>query len=479
MIQARGFATRLTIGLALVMVTLSLAALATLDLFTSASDRHLAETRSSFSGLLVAQRLRASVEQAVANSRGHLLSRSDAFLEQMRQSQRAAERLLQQLQDGSRSSESRALVSEIQRAARAYAETAESAISRGRTGTSFAEVAYIFERELRPRRQHLDELLDSLVQLEQRQFQLGSDHIKRERSRTLLLVLGVLSLGFLVSAAVALGLVRHLTTLYRREEAAIDRAERASAAREELLATVAHDLRSPLGAIGLRAASLGRGSGDDQVKRQAAAIEGIVARMEHLVKGLLDAAVIEAGHFTLDRSTVAAPVLIREVVDLFGGTAASHSVRLEQRPSRGHDLLVHADKERIIQVLSNLAVNAIKFTPPQGTVELGVEADAAGVRFCVRDTGPGIPPEQLRCVFERFWKGATPGAKGGAGTGLGLHIAREIVTAHGGRIWAESRPGHGTTFFVWLPTGPPPAPQPTAATDTSLTGLPSPTEVRG
>jgi signal transduction histidine kinase len=115
-----------------------------------------------------------------------------------------------------------------------------------------ADGTYVIERELMPRRQYLDELLDSLVQLQQREFQLGSDHIKRERSRTLLVVLGILSLGLLVSAAPALGLVRHLTALYRREEAAIQQAERAAAAREELLATVAHDLRSPLGAIRLR-----------------------------------------------------------------------------------------------------------------------------------------------------------------------------------------------------------------------------------
>jgi signal transduction histidine kinase len=98
--------------------------------------------------------------------------------------------------------------------------------------------------------------------------------------------------------------------------------------------------------------------------------------------------------------------------------------------------------------LSNLVVNAIKFTPPQGRVELDAEADGQAVRFSVRDTGPGIPPDLLPRVFERFWKG---GGAGRAGTGLGLNIAREIVEAHGGRIWVESQPDHGTTFHFTLP----------------------------
>jgi signal transduction histidine kinase len=455
MIQARGFSKRVTVGLVLIVVTVSAAALATLDLSTAANDRHVAEARTYFNDLLVAQRLRAAVEEAVSSSRGYLLSGKHEFIRGMNQSQRTIEDLLVLLEGGHRSAENRQLVSDMKEAVRAYAKTAQAAIDQKRRGSSAAGVTYIFERELMPRRQRLDQLLDSFVRLQQRQFHLGSERLERERARTLPFVVSILSLGVFISAALALALARHLTTLYRREQSAIATAERAAAAREELLATVAHDLRSPLGVLGLRATILRRATTDDQVRKQADAIERVVTRMDQLLKGLLDTATIEAGRFSLDRSAFSATGLMQELMDLFGDTATSRSVVLAQRSGAG-DLWLQADRERTIQVLSNLIVNAIKFTPPDGRVDLSAQADGAAVRFTVRDTGPGIAAEQLTHVFERFWRA---GAGGAAGTGLGLHIAREIVTAHGGRIWAESQPGNGTAFHFTLPAAPPPAAQ--------------------
>ena len=110
---------------------------------------------------------------------------------------------------------------------------------------------------------------------------------------------------------------------------------------------------------------------------------------------------------------------------------------------------VDADRGRIEQVLVNLLHNAIKFTPPGGSITVSASSDDSGVRISVADTGVGIPADDLPRVFERFYKADK--ARSGGGTGLGLAIARHIVEAHGGRIWAESVEGRGATFIFTLP----------------------------
>jgi two-component system phosphate regulon sensor histidine kinase PhoR len=111
--------------------------------------------------------------------------------------------------------------------------------------------------------------------------------------------------------------------------------------------------------------------------------------------------------------------------------------------------LVHADSERIEQVLVNLIHNAIKFTPPGGSIRVSAEQAADRVVFTVRDTGVGIAQDLLPRIFERFYKADR--ARSGSGTGLGLSIARHIVEAHGGEIWAQSRQNAGSAFFFSLP----------------------------
>jgi two-component system phosphate regulon sensor histidine kinase PhoR len=110
---------------------------------------------------------------------------------------------------------------------------------------------------------------------------------------------------------------------------------------------------------------------------------------------------------------------------------------------------VRADAERIEQVLINLLHNAVKFTPSGGEIEVSARKEGGWVQFSVRDTGVGIQPEDLPRVFERFYKADQ--SRSGGGTGLGLSIARHTVEAHGGRIWAESLPGKGSTFSFTLP----------------------------
>jgi signal transduction histidine kinase len=126
--------------------------------------------------------------------------------------------------------------------------------------------------------------------------------------------------------------------------------------------------------------------------------------------------------------------------------AVAKQVQLETNV-RDSGLVIHADRERILQVLSNLIGNALKFSPRGGHVTIAAKRHDDEVQFAVLDTGPGISGEHLSHVFERFWKHETPGIKS---TGLGLFIAKAIVEAHGGRIWAESELGHGARFYFTI-----------------------------
>jgi signal transduction histidine kinase len=109
---------------------------------------------------------------------------------------------------------------------------------------------------------------------------------------------------------------------------------------------------------------------------------------------------------------------------------------------------VRADRDRVLQVFSNLVGNALKFTPPGGVVTVGAAPEEGAVRFWVRDTGPGIAPEDVERLWDPFWQADGPARSGGAG--LGLAITRGLVEAHGGRVWVESQPGAGTTFGFTL-----------------------------
>jgi signal transduction histidine kinase len=169
--------------------------------------------------------------------------------------------------------------------------------------------------------------------------------------------------------------------------------------------------------------------------------------MEYLIKSLLDVSTMEAGRFSVTPAPCSVARVARETSEMFASLAAQREVRLEQRVD-GSGLAILADRERVLQVLSNLLGNALKFTPPGGQVTLSVERHGPVVQFAVVDTGPGIPDENLAHVFDRFWKDETPGKKG---TGLGLFIAKGIIDAHGGRIWAESEPGRGARFYFTLP----------------------------
>jgi PAS domain S-box-containing protein len=227
----------------------------------------------------------------------------------------------------------------------------------------------------------------------------------------------------------------------------------AAQTQKQVLSIVAHDLRNPIGAARLAIQRLMREDGEERREFSRKTLELVLRaldRVGRLVQDLLELSQVEAGQINLRCAPVAADEIVSEVVEMFAPTAVAASLRidteLEARLPR-----VLADKDRIHQLFSNLVGNAIKFTGAGGRIYLGAERRDGQVCFWVRDTGEGITPEELPHVFDRFWQSRHGYRRG---VGLGLGIARGIVAAHGGRIWVQSIPGAGSTFFFTLPTAP-------------------------
>lgn len=217
--------------------------------------------------------------------------------------------------------------------------------------------------------------------------------------------------------------------------------------RQDVLAMVSHDLRSPLTVIALSAVFLLDESQDATTREVAQDIVRSSARMERLLTDLLDVARIESG-------TLGVVQREHDIGELLHGVCQSYRPLFVDRgltfTADEHAVRVMAaiDHDRIVQVLSNLLGNALKFTPPGGAVGLFMHPQSDEIELEVRDDGPGMPADALPHVFERFWQIS---GNSDRGLGLGLYICEQIVGAHGGRIWVESALGAGTTFRFTVP----------------------------
>jgi two-component system OmpR family sensor kinase len=223
---------------------------------------------------------------------------------------------------------------------------------------------------------------------------------------------------------------------------------------QDLVANVSHELKTPLTSIqGFSQALLDGTAGDEKARRRAATIiHEEAGRMRQLVDELLDLARLEAGQVTLARAPVDLQALLQGCVDRFGPLSQEIGVALEVEVASGLPSVL-GDVERLGQVFGNLVDNALKHARGTGDGRVVLRAERIeDLLICsVTDNGPGIPPEDLTRIFERFYQVDKSRARRGPGVGLGLAIAQGIVQAHGGRIRAESVEGLGTRFTVELP----------------------------
>ena len=233
------------------------------------------------------------------------------------------------------------------------------------------------------------------------------------------------------------------------ERAALDRMK------DEFVSTVSHELRTPLtsmrASLGLIASGALNARPDKQEQMLSIAI-GNTDRLVSLVNDILELERIGSGKTEFHYAQVEAHTLVRGAADLLGATAVKAQIDFEfdLQPVK-----IRADADRIFQTITNLVSNALKFTPPSGTVTLRTRRLSNSEALIeVRDTGRGIPQDKLEHIFGRFQQVDASDSKSKGGTGLGLAICRTIVTQHNGRIWAESEPGKGSVFFIVLPTRP-------------------------
>jgi signal transduction histidine kinase len=220
---------------------------------------------------------------------------------------------------------------------------------------------------------------------------------------------------------------------------------------QEFVTITSHDLRNDLSVVSVNAALLQRHAARHIPREEDHAcirsIQRAVAHMDHLISDLVDLARIDVGKLEVRPEVQDAVQVIRESVDLFRPVASAKSVALRAVLPETH-LAARIDPPRIHQVMANLLANAIKFSPVNGEVRVEARRNNRFVEIEVLDSGKGIPEGQLRIIFERY---AQLKGFNGAGLGLGLYIARWIVDAHGGRIWARSRVGGGCGFGFCIP----------------------------
>jgi len=240
-----------------------------------------------------------------------------------------------------------------------------------------------------------------------------------------------------------------------RSASLLERLREADQRKDEFLATLAHELRNPLGAISNAAQVLVRDEERPHRLEMLSVVTRQVGHLAHMIDGLLDVSRLTRGVATLQRRHID----LREAVE-----GAVASMRVGRRLDRhrvdltlcADPLTIHADAARIEQIITNLVDNASKFTPAGGRIDIAVRRHGDAAEVSVRDDGAGIPPEFLPRVFELFAQAPRPLDRSSGGLGIGLAVVRELASLHGGRVRAESQgAGRGSTFTVWLPLASP------------------------
>jgi signal transduction histidine kinase len=262
-------------------------------------------------------------------------------------------------------------------------------------------------------------------------------------------------LGNVALSLFAVAAVLSVTRLARREQRARAVAEAAVRTRDQVVSIVSHDLRNPLsnviGAAGYLLDMPAAGEEWGAARKPLEMIKRCGDRMNRMIQDLLDIARIESGRLAIETAPTAVESLMDEVAAMLRPDVEKHGQRLDCRVAAALPA-VWADRDRLLQVFSNLVGNAVKFTGAGGTITLAAEADHRAVRFSVSDTGSGIPPEQVPHLFDRFWQATRTDRRG---IGLGLSIVKALVEAHGGHMAVESEPGRGTTFRFSVPVAGP------------------------
>jgi PAS domain S-box-containing protein len=233
------------------------------------------------------------------------------------------------------------------------------------------------------------------------------------------------------------------------QRAAYAELERLGRAQRQFLAVVSHDFRTPLTSILGYSELIANGdTSPEEVPEFAGVIADNTRRLARMVDDLMDLERLESPRQPLRRQTVDVVEVLGEIVAAFRPSAETHPIVLDLEPGLP---LMTGDRDRIVQVMTNLVGNAIKFSPQGGEIAITARCEGNKIHLEVRDHGIGIPGDALESIFDRYARVETETARRIQGTGLGLAIVHEIIDAHGGQVWAESEVGVGSTFHIILP----------------------------
>lgn len=357
--------------------------------------------------------------------------------------------LLDKLAASKTAPEDRPLIEEIRAIDTAKWNFARKGIKMRRTGAPISTVNQYFQNSTNgPLSSQLRDKVNELLTRKRLKFH-EARATNTATSRKILFLYGFASF---FSLALFLGIGLLLVRLSQQKEKMEKRDASISAARKEAVEVVAHDLKNPLASIRLTLQILEKklANGEFELPRVEKAMNAIKKSsesMERLITDLLDHTKIESGHLLLATKECNMSQMLSEVLERHQPLAAAKGINLHSQLS-AESHMVSCDLGRLEQVTSNILGNALKFTPQGGEVEVDLTYRDNQALVSVKDNGPGMSPEAVEHAFDRYWQVRATAAQG---TGLGLAIVKSIVEAHHGKVWVESAPAQGTTFFFSLP----------------------------
>ncbi len=428
-----GFRKLLLVGVALVLFITVVTGTVSIVALHSASDRYERLGHDLAQDLLGIEQLRAQAEQLASARRGYLKSADVGVAARVTASTARIRELLEGLHERNLDQASRHELERVDRAASAFETAATEPVE------NVDQVLQSFDA--------FEQAVTDFVDHQANLFDDDLGHAGATAARHELAVLMTTVLGLAFSIALAALVLRKLGQQWREAQTATAIAKRESAARQELLAVVSHDLRSPLTTVTMGAALLEETLPDPN--RHVRAIRNAAERMKSLIDDVLDVARLESGTITLHRAWWDVEPAMERAVELYQARAASQGIALRAVLS-GTPVQAWGDPERVLQILGNLLSNALKFTPRGGEIVVSAQIKDQQLEVSVKDDGPGIAPDDQPLLFQRYWQGETNARAGSLG--LGLYICKNLVEAHGGRIWVESVLGHGARFCFTLPS---------------------------
>ncbi|MBC7371973.1 MAG: hypothetical protein H7326_10430 [Bdellovibrionaceae bacterium] len=388
----------------------------------------------------------------------YVLSGDEALVQEFNQRNEQFKELSLKLLSVESDEYSRRMIQDVQKTAEQRFAAAGPGIELKRRGAKITEVNEYFLKSSGELSQQLQSKLQALAQRESDDMALARNDLSKMVSWVVASLIVLVCFSIILVVYIGRQMAKAIQQKKSYDDAQLrllEQERKLSQARKETVEVVSHDLKSPLGSIKMCIEMMLEDTSEiPQFKgfqEDLNLIHRSAISMERLIRDLLDHSKIEAGQLVLDKKECDVCQLVEELAKRFEPLAKAKNLKLNTQV-KNPGLKSYCDVGRIEQVLSNLMSNAIKFTPTNGEVNVGLSlTDERELLFSVEDSGPGMSADQLQHIFERFWQVRETASQG---TGLGLAIAKAIVDGHQGRIWVESTPDEGSIFFFTLPSAP-------------------------